>query len=169
MSPLNPKPTFDELLFQIAEMTFGELAFMLVLPEEGQPLGETSPPWGYAGHVDFTGPFDGQLCCVITADLLDPLAANMLGIDLDEDLPEGVQKEDALKELLNVIAGNLLPAIAGDEEVFHIAGPVLLDQPRLPLTVVGKEHVGRCEMTLDSGRAALSLFVDDPAKLPSST
>jgi CheY-specific phosphatase CheX len=166
MNPPNPKPTFDDLIFQVGEMTFGELAFMLVIPEEVQSVDAPPAPWGYAGHVDFTGPFNGQLYCVISADLLEPLAANMLGIDTDEELPEGVRMEDALKELLNVIAGNLLPAIAGDEVVFHIGGPVLMDRPALPTSMPGKQFAGKAEMTLDAGRAALALFVDEDAQLP---
>lgn len=166
MSPSNPKPIFNDLLFHVSEATFGELAFMLVMPED-MPDGEpVATDWGYAGEVDFQGPFTGRLYVAITEDMLVPLAANMLGMEPGEEPPEGVKQEDALKELINVVCGNLLPAIAGDEVVFTIGGPAIMDKTDLPVEVEGMDFWGETEMTLDSGRAQLKLFIEQGADVP---
>lgn len=54
-------------------------------------------------------------------------AANMLGIDVSE---EGAREKgmDALKEILNMIVGNLLSAMFGDEPVFDLAIPQKLSE-----------------------------------------
>jgi hypothetical protein len=153
-------------MFHVAEQTFGELAFMLVVPEEQEPIDEQAPVWGYAARVAFAGPFQGEVYAAITEEMLRPLAANMLGIDIDESPPDGVKLEDALKELLNVVVGNLLPAIAGNEVVFHIGGPEVLPEPRMPATVTGHEFIGQTRLDLDSGKALLRLFVDENAEIP---
>jgi hypothetical protein len=168
MNPHLPTPNFDDILFRVTEETFGELAFMLAVPEEIQPIDRAKPQWGYAARVDFTGPFGGRLYVAVTDDMLHPLSANMLGIDPDEPAPEGVQLEDGLKELLNVICGNLLPVIAGDEVVFNIGGPVLLETPHWPADLPGHLAAGKAQLTLDCGEAFLELFVDENAQIPAA-
>jgi hypothetical protein len=160
MNPSKPKPTFSDTLWTVGEETFESLAFMLLMPDDEDSPGES---WAHVCRVDFTGPFGGTVFVAISPGMLEPLAANMLGIEPGEDTPEGVKLEDAIKELLNVVCGNLLPAIAGSEEVFHIASPTLLDEPSVPQQVDGLEERGRAEMTLDSGRALLVLFLDTDA------
>jgi hypothetical protein len=157
--------TFDSVLTRTADETFGELAFMLVMPRiEGEP---DPPPaeWGHAVRLEFDGPFGGEIRMAITAEMLNPLAENMLGLDLGEKPPEGVMLEDALKELLNVVCGNVLPAIAGKEAVFNIGGPVLIDPADLDQPEGSRELVGQTELMLDSGRTSILLFVDDTAQL----
>jgi len=163
MLPNHATRNFDGLLFQVAEKTFGELAFLLIEPEEiVQSRHHPPPTWGYAARVEFTGPFGGEMHIAITENMLRPLAANMLGIDVDEELPKGVQLEDALKELLNVTCGNLLPRIGGDQVVFHIAAPTLLSEPTPPLPA-NHTPVGRVQLILDVGMAHLTLYLDQDA------
>lgn len=50
------------------------------------------------------------------------LAANMLGLDSDDDLANE-RGEDSLKELLNVGCGNLLTELAGPDPVFDLEVP----------------------------------------------
>lgn len=155
---------FNDLLFKVAEKTFGELAFLLIeLEEIAQSKHHSPPTWGYAARVEFSGPFGGEMHIAITENMLRPLAANMLGIDVDEELPEGVQLEDALKELLNVTCGNLLPLIGGDQAVFHIEAPMLMPAPTPPLPTHYTPS-GRVQMTLDVGTAYLALFLDPNAQ-----
>ncbi|MCD4824358.1 MAG: chemotaxis protein CheX [Phycisphaerae bacterium] len=165
MSPQNPKPIFNDVLAHTAEQTFGELAFMLVIPEDS-PHPQEKTPLGYAAGVDFSGPFGGKLFVGIAEETLHPLAENMLGIDPGESMPEGVTLEDALKELLNVICGNLLPAIAGDEAEFNIGGPELLPVSQLPAEVPGQDFAGKVGLDLDSGRAEVVMFVEQGAEIP---
>ncbi len=154
---------FDNLLFQVAERTFGEPAFFLVeLEEISQAKNHEPSHWGYCARVEFTGPFNGELHVAISENMLPPLASNMLGIDECEDLPTGVKMEDALKELLNVTCGNLLPLIGGDQVVFHIGAPELLPPPAPP---VPEKYVpvGHVRMSLDAGAAYFALFLDPSA------
>jgi hypothetical protein len=157
MNPSKQTQTFDDTLWAVGEQTFESLAFMLLMPEEE---GAASDEWGNVARVNFTGPFGGCLFVAISPGMLDPLGANMLGIEPGEDPPEGVKLEDALKELLNVVCGNLLPAIAGAEDVFQIASPTMLEAPVLPEGMEGMEQRGRAELVLDSGRAELVLYLD---------
>ena len=161
----NPTLIFNETLEDIAEQTFGELAFMLTMPQdEGDPA--CQPVWGYGASVDFTGPFDGKLFVSITAEMMEPLAANMLGLEPGEEPPEGVKIEDALKELLNVICGNLLPVIADDKVIFNIASPEILADPNPPGTIPKNLCVGESLLPLDSGVACIKLFVDEAVDAP---
>lgn len=161
--PNHATQTFEGLLFQVAEKTFGELAFLLVEQEEITQSRHRQPPrWGYAARVEFSGPFNGEMHLAITETMLRPLAANMLGIDEYENLPEGVKLEDALKELLNVTCGNLLPLLGGDQVVFHISAPYLLPPP-LPPTPDALVPAGHVQMAMDVGTAYLALFIDPNA------
>lgn len=158
MNPSKQTPTFDQTLWAVGEQTFESLAFMLLMPEDDADT--AANVWGNVCRVNFTGPFGGSVFVGISPGMLEPLGANMLGIEPGEDTPEGVKVEDALKELVNVICGNLLPTIAGTEDVFQIETPTLLDEPVIPTQVEGMELRGQAEMVLDSGKAALAMYLD---------
>lgn len=158
------KPTFNNIISKVAEETFGSLAFMLTIPQD-EDVDCSQTVWGYGASVVFTGPFSGKLFISITSDMLKPLAANMLGLELEEEPPEDVKIEDALIELLNVICGNLLPAIASDEVVFNIAGPEILDDPNPRELLQKNQFAGESLLVLDSGKACLKLFIDDTVNL----
>ncbi len=72
--------------------------------------------------MDFEGPFKGSLALAVPKAFGVQVAANVLGLDMDDPQTES-GAVDALKELLNVTCGNLLPAIAGDEPVFDLTVP----------------------------------------------
>ena len=57
----------------------------------------------------------------VSEGVLTELSANMLGVD-DQDT-DREQRLDALKETINILCGNLLPALAGKEAVFDIGAP----------------------------------------------
>jgi CheY-specific phosphatase CheX len=81
--------------------------------------------------MGFDGPFKGSLALAVPEPFGGQVAANVLGLDMDDPKTENgtvCQTEtncavDALKELLNVTCGNLLTAIAGDEPVFDLTVP----------------------------------------------
>lgn len=169
MSPNPATRNFNHLLFQVAEKTFGELAFLLVKPDELVPARRSScPVWAYVARVEFIGPFGGEMQLGITEDLLHPLATNMLGIEENEEWPEGVIREDALTELLNVTCGNLLPMIAGDQAVFHIGEPGVIPQ-FLPPPPEKYALAGRIVLHLDIGAACLACYADSCANIVETT
>jgi hypothetical protein len=96
-------------------------AFMFVEP----PDEEVPPPDGplLAARMGFSGPRAGTVLLAVPEPLARELAANVLGVEPDDD---AAMPGDALKELLNVVVGNLLTALAGDEPVFDLTIPELV-------------------------------------------
>lgn len=144
-------------LQQVAEETFQSLAFMFSMgPDESGPA--QAPGAITAVSVAFAGPFGGQVVLWVTDDMLPPLAGNMLGLD-DGEAATAEQQHDALKELLNVICGNLLPAIAGCQEVFNVRTPQVV-QPKPAEAPDFSGAAAVAALTLDSGMAQVALYLE---------
>lgn len=75
-------------------------------------------------RISFVGPNKGVITLAVSKLMCPLLAANTLGMDENDD---GAHEKglDSLKELLNVICGNVLTEIAGDEPVFELSIPEL--------------------------------------------
>lgn len=142
-----------EALSQVAVDTFEKLAFIFAFPEDGEP-GQQMEDMVSAGVV-FSGPFSGQVTIRISGAVLPELAANMLGMDDEADVTLD-QQYDALKETLNVVCGNLLPVIAGQEPIFHMEMPRILPKDEMPAT----EALSRVQLTFDEGECEISIHVD---------
>ena len=109
-------------LSKIATESLEKLAFMFFISDSfREPI-----PFQNAvtAEVSFAGVFSGRLAVVMTEAALKELAANMLGIDSEAVAQNHLN--DALKETANIICGNWLPVVGGDETVFHIAAPEIL-------------------------------------------
>jgi CheY-specific phosphatase CheX len=148
----------DQALSAAAEQTFEALAFMFTMPEEDSPPASMAPVAMVA--VEFDGPFAGQLVVGVSADMLPAVAANMLGLE-PGTTPTDEQRQDALRELANVVCGNLLPEIAGPKAVFNVRPPSLVvEDPARRGT-----EVAAASLVLDTGIARLTLYVrgDVPA------
>lgn len=75
-----------------------------------------------AVRMSFAGPLSGTALLAVPASLAAELAANVLGVDPEEqDNP--LMAMDALKELLNVATGNFVTALAGEMPVFDLSIP----------------------------------------------
>lgn len=140
-------------LYKAAALTFEDLGFLLPSSELEEVQKKASPT--IAAAVRFHGPVNGQVIVTICGPLLPTIAANMLG---EEDHPAEPQQHDALREVGNVICGNMLPLIAGTTPVFNVELPEVVD----PSTVgsVG-EPAASAEIGLEEGRAELRLYVDN--------
>ena len=154
--------TYDEQLYRVAAETMESLALMFLVPEEDATVFGIMPD--RVARVDFAGPFDGSLTITFSDELMIELAGNMLGaIDVSEVSAE--QQDDALKELLNVICGNLLPQVAGNEAVFKVCSPRIL-------TNAGEdsehEEVGDARLFLENGLVEVTFAVADPSVLTSA-
>ena len=109
----------ETTLLQVTEETCELLAFMFpVSPPDNVQDGSEEVS---CVQVGFSGLFDGSLALAMPSGMLRALAANMLGLDPPATNPR--QREDAAKELCNVVCGNLLPAIAGAQPVFAVSAP----------------------------------------------
>ena len=159
---------FSEILAHEAADTMEKLAFVFASAGEGRKTFEDGS--AVAAQVRFTGPFDGILLMLISSGILQELAANMLGIDEDEEI-EDSQRHDALKETLNVICGNLLPVIAGRQSVFDIAPPEMIIPAVEPDEGLWGTPAAVARLGLDQGSCDLFFYVDGdlPEGLPGNT
>ncbi len=146
----------DETLLNVARETFEQLAFMLSMPDEEDAVA----PSRMAASVEFIGPLSGTLIVSVSEKMLPALLGNMLGLEMGDE-PELGKQHDALKELANVICGNLLPAIAGTEAVFTVHAPVLLSSKAVSETYDRQEAAATTHLTLDEGETELGLFLND--------
>lgn len=141
-------------LQRAAELTFEELAFLFTDFELSPP--QRAAPFCAGSTICFSGPYRGQLVVHLYGDLLQTIAANMMGED--EPVDASLQA-DSLKEITNVICGNLLPMIAGPDAVFQLDPPSYLNQPGQAATL-GLELRGTAAIGLEAGRAELMLYTD---------
>jgi chemotaxis protein CheY-P-specific phosphatase CheC len=75
-------------------------------------------------RMEFKGPFRGSLSLALPQALCPEIAANVLGLEPDDD--EAVAgAEDAFKELLNVTCGQVLTKMAGEDPVFDLTVPTV--------------------------------------------
>lgn len=150
---------FDEEVFRVAAETIEALALMFLLPEE-EAAGDSGPR--RAASVGFDGPFEGSVVVSISECLLPELAGNMLGQE-DSIQSSAGQQEDALKELTNVICGNILPVIGGREPVFHVGTPIIVEEGQAGEVFDGQALTGKANMFLDEGTIQVFLYADETA------
>lgn len=149
-------PQLETALYRATISTFEDLALLFAEQELDMAHQRAQPT--RAVSVGFGGAFEGHLLLRMTSAALASAAANMLGADLP---PDDDVCADALGEIANVICGNVLPAIAGDDAVFQLSGPVPTDANgdafrSAPLAAAA--HVG-----LEDGRADVLLVFTPPA------
>lgn len=135
----------NEALHRAAVTAFEELAFVFPMPElePDEHAGRT------AAVVDFDGHRAGKLVLTVSDELLPVIAANMLGDG------EATREEqlDALKEVANVICGNVLPSIDGPRALFR------LHAPRLAVDEAAGAPAAQADVILSEGSASVRLFL----------
>ena len=117
----NTSPQFEEELCAVFANVAETMAYMFAeratadeLPDE---VGEA-----VESMMSFSGPQSGSMILALPKEMCTELAASVLGVERDDaDIAEkGI---DAVKEMLNVICGNILTEIAGSEPVFNLSVP----------------------------------------------
>lgn len=138
------------LLSGVIVETFEKMAFFFATSQAGSFPAEAEGL--ETVEVGFAGAFSGRLQLGLSASLLAELAGNMLGVENGAALSLEEQY-DALRELANVVCGNLLPVIGGREAEFAIGSPRRVDRTAPAL---GPESVV-CQLSVEGGvcRAAL--------------
>jgi chemotaxis protein CheY-P-specific phosphatase CheC len=142
----------SELLAQVVEDTLASMAFVFTT----EPADAGSP--GVTAQVAFSGPCEGELMLRLPKESLAEIAANMLGAD-EQSPPTTAQQSDALGEVLNVVAGNLLPLLAGREAVFNVSPPRVLGDVPLPQAGGEPGPLAVCTLWLQQGQATATLLV----------
>ncbi len=149
------KEKVEDILYRSTVRIFEDIAFMLPNMElNEQQMGASVE---VAVAVDFCGPFNGKLVVRISNSLLPILAANMLG---EGEPPCRSEQLDALREVANIICGNLLPALTGTKEVFRLSAPSLISS-REPLDHPNDIPVAEARIGIDEGRVEVVLFIED--------
>jgi len=144
-------------LYNVAEDVLEKLAFIFSFPEDERENMDYNAAMG--AKVSFTGPFTGTLIMAVSLEALPELAGNMLGLE-DDDETTLEQQQDALKELINVVCGNLLPAISGKQSVFNVNPPEIMSHNDSVVADDAPSPVAIAKMDLDDGQCDLLLFVD---------
>jgi len=151
----------NRILSRVAAESLEKLAFIFSFPATDDD--EMDYDSAVAARVFFKGPFSGKLVIITSNQILVELTSNMLGIDDDEKTTRG-QQDDALKETTNIICGNILPALAGEEEVFHIDTPEIISgADEIKNEIEGgnaQKPAGAAELAIDDEKCALYLFGD---------
>ncbi len=140
---------------EVARETMEKLAFVFVLDEAAAAESAAEPE--HRVRVAFQGRRDGALEVALSDAALPELAANMLGVEDPAELSAG-ERTDALRELANVICGNLLPRLFGEEAEFALATPVAV---RDAAEQAGESPAADCRLALENGACRVRLFLRD--------
>jgi hypothetical protein len=115
------KPSKD-LLERVTAHVLEDAAFVFAMPREEEP--PAFAEWHATGvRLTFTGPLDGYCELSAPAAMIESLAANNRVEDAEGTTDIGL---DALKETLNILCGNLLTELAGEDPVFDLGTPTPL-------------------------------------------
>lgn len=148
-----------KILTSTAIETLERLAFIFSSAEEENDVIISEMK---AADVSFTGPFSGRLMMKISTPVVLEMTANMLGIDESEATSE--QQFDAMKETLNVLCGNLLPAIGGSHVIFNISVPrIIVQEPEKEISIENKDgqSLAVARLSIDGELCEFYLFVDN--------
>jgi len=147
-----------ETLYSVAEEVLEKLAFIFSFPEEERE------PMNYSdaliARVSFTGPFRGTLTMAVSTEVIPEIAGNMLGLEDNLDATTE-QQYDALKELINVICGNLLPAIAGKQTVFNVEAPNIISADDIMIGEDAPKPSSVAKLDMDDGQCDLTLYIEE--------
>ena len=150
--------TMTEKLTQISMDTIERLTFAFASADED--VSENDLYDFQTLKVDFKGWFSGDLVMNISRLILPELTRNMLGSDDDEDV-SAEQNDDMLKELLNIICGNLLPEIGGNKAIFNIGTPEIIGPGTLDFDGDGFKLKIDTILSIDDGQCQLSLRIKE--------
>jgi chemotaxis protein CheY-P-specific phosphatase CheC len=73
-------------------------------------------------ELSFSGDECGRMFLMVPDEICTELSANMLGEDINDAAPKE-KRFDALKEILNIIAGQVLTELYGEKAVFNLTTP----------------------------------------------
>lgn len=146
----------SELMLELrkaATSAFEQLGFFL--PDQDLSEEQSEAEVTASSRVRFRGPRSGVMEVVAAGPYLAELASNMLG---DESAPSPEMVLDALGEISNVICGNVLPSLGGQEAVFDLSAPDVRMGPPPPSE--DTEEIARVLLGVDQGRAEITIRLD---------
>lgn len=145
-------------LCRVAKEVLETIAFVFVAqpPRGGPPVAEEQ----MSAVVGFDGSSTGAVRLVLPTSAAREMAATMLGLDSQDSLRSG-QVADAVGELANVIAGNLLRVMAGPTAIFRLSSPAARHHAAGEASIALADPEGAASQTgtlfLESGWVELSV------------
>ncbi len=121
-----------------------DLAFMFT--DEQHTDADPDDPW-LETVIGYQGPVAGELRFRCTRAFTRLLACNLLGADPSE-LTGDAQADDAAKEFMNIVCGQLVTALHGTDDVYNLTIPTIEQLPETP------------DLSLDDGDTASTLSVE---------
>ncbi|RJP19962.1 MAG: hypothetical protein C4527_25950 [Candidatus Omnitrophota bacterium] len=112
---------YREHLIATATEVFEKFAFMFVDDAE-KDIKESDVSMSVQSTMKFTGEKEGAIMIAVPDDLHLELAANVLGMDMGDEMVVE-QADDAVKELLNVFSGHMMTTVFGEEALFNFCTP----------------------------------------------
>ena len=106
-------------LATIFSEVLANLAFMFDDEEDREPA--SGEVW-LETTIEYRGSVSGCLRFWCSRHFSALLAANLLGVDPSDD-DAGAQGEDAVKEFMNIVCGQLVTAVHGADEAFNLTIP----------------------------------------------
>jgi CheY-specific phosphatase CheX len=147
-----------DILSGVVVDTLEKLAFLFAVPLEGPaPEGTVEV---VTVQLRFSGPLCGGMQLGLSRPVLAELAGNMLGVDDGSALSVEVQ-HDAMRELMNVICGNLLPVICGKNAEFNIQTPFISTAGASAAEEFGP-IAAVSHLSVESGFCRVALQLDGP-------
>ncbi len=130
-----------------------------IFAEEPEGDGATlAEGWNAEGvALSFSGPHAGEIHMWVGEDFAEYAAANMLGLEPEED-GAAAKGRDALRELLNMIVGNYLTERYGIEQVFDLHLPADLPQSAMHADLA---HPDSLWLDAEGNLIMFTLRVDD--------
>jgi chemotaxis protein CheY-P-specific phosphatase CheC len=146
------------ILTRVTSETLEKLAFLFTFADDERD--NDGPEPAVAGRVDFSGFIAGSLLMRISCSASQELAINMLGLDDDDEISRE-DKQDAFKEMLNVICGNALPAIAGNQVEFNIGPPEILSETASATVLSETNPECIVRLMMEEGFCDVYFFIED--------
>jgi CheY-specific phosphatase CheX len=150
--------TYTDKIHEIAVNTFEITCYMFPLEEwELEDADSLEQPDGTSRSVvHFDGAAKGGMIIDASGNLVDAIAANMLGIDA----ASVEEKEGALCEIANIICGNTVPLFAKDDKICYIRPPrIAKKEEDLDAVFKDMQHE-KLQVCLDEGVADISIYYD---------
>ncbi|MCC6475558.1 chemotaxis protein CheX [bacterium] len=113
----------DQAILEAATRVFETSAFLNMYPSD---TSEEIPAPDCAASMTFYGAARGRVTLRVNQEILVSVVENLLGESCEGPEAEA-RKGDALKELLNMLCGNILTEYFGTEPIFDLSPPELVD------------------------------------------
>ena len=120
------KQDFKELLNEVVCRVMEQMAFVFPEPADLSDGVAFDDIELLLTSLSFKGDKEGQVSLIVPVEFCMELSANLLGKDIAK---AGTREEygDAVKEILNIITGQLLIRLFGEEVMFNLTAPEIKD------------------------------------------